>query len=94
MNYYGSICISDAKESGQIKKAANGKYYINISVRENRDGIDQYGNSHYITCKPKKEEVVEGVKYTIGRLKPSQDTSPSRDDINAAPAANDLNWLN
>lgn len=88
MDFYGSICISDAAESGQIKKAANGKLYLNISVRERKE-VGERGDTHYISCKPKKEEVIDGVRYIIGSLKPSvwEVKQPTTEDINSMPPA-------
>lgn len=86
--YYGSICITDCKDSGMIKIADNGKLYLNIKVYENQNGTDDYGNTHYITCAPKKEERIEGRKYTIGRLKTFNDFKPyGTEDINNMPSA-------
>lgn len=85
MNGYGSICLSDIPRE-LIKKADNGKFYVNIHVNERREA-DKYGNTYNIDCRPKKEEVVEGVNYYIGNLKEwKQQAAPTVEDIEAAPA--------
>lgn len=64
-NYYGSICLSDIPKE-QIVKAKNGKKYLNISINE-RQEPSQYGHTHYIRMKDKKDDKV----VYIGELKPS-----------------------
>jgi hypothetical protein len=45
-----------------IDTAAGGVYagakgvYLNLDMRENRDGEDQYGNTHMLTMSPTKEQ--------------------------------------
>ena len=63
----GSICLSDVPKEA-IKTAKNGKEYLNLAVFELNE-ISKYGNSHIITCEPKKEERVEGHNYLIGNFK-------------------------
>lgn len=65
-NYYGSICLSDVPKE-QIVTAKNGKKYLNISINE-RQEPSQYGHTHYIRTKDKKDDKV----VYIGELKPSQ----------------------
>lgn len=92
MNYYGSICLSDIAATGQAKKASNGKIYLNISIRERRE-VGERGDTHYITCAPKKDERVDGVNYIVGNIKPSEwERQPSPEDIANAPSA-DLSEL-
>lgn len=91
MNLRGSICLSDIPRE-QIKKANNGKLYVNIRISERREP-DVYGNTHNIDCKPKKEERIEGVNYYIGKAQhwqPVEQVTPQ--DIDAAPAADSLPW--
>ena len=66
--FTGSICLTDIPKE-LITTASNGKKYLNIAVFANRDGANQFGNTHFITCAPKKEDRVEGKKYIIGNLK-------------------------
>lgn len=68
MNYYGSICLSDIPKE-VIKTGKNGKKYLNISIWE-REKPSEWGQTHTISCAPKKEERQEGVNYLIGDLKP------------------------
>lgn len=67
--FYGSICLSDIPKE-VMRKAANGKVYVNISIAPRKE-VGKFGHTHYITCRPKAEEVKEGVNYFIGDLKPS-----------------------
>lgn len=69
-NYYGSICLSNIPEE-QIVTAKNGKKYLNISINE-RQETSQYGHTHYIRMKDKKDDKV----VYIGELKPSQYDNP------------------
>ena len=85
---YGSICLSDIPTE-LIKKLDNGKLYLNVSVQERRE-VGTYGETHFISCRPKnKEERKEGVNYIIGGLKTydPQPQTPTVADIDAAPAA-------
>lgn len=65
--FTGSICLTSIPE--ELIVEANGKKFLNIAVFANKDGENKYGNTHYITCSPKKEERKEGVNYIIGNLK-------------------------
>lgn len=81
--FTGSICLTDIPKE-LITKGKNGKEYLNIAVFANKDGANQYGNTHYMTCAPKKEERVEGVNYIIGNLKERGGESANPvDNINA-----------
>lgn len=88
MDFYGSICLSDIAATGQARKADNGKIYLNIAVRERRE-VGERGDTHFITCAPKKDERVEGVNYIIGNLKPSvwERQAPTPEEISSMPAA-------
>lgn len=66
--FTGSICLTDIPKE-LINKGKNGKEYLNIAIFANKDGANQWGNTHYMTCAPKKEERQEGVNYIIGNLK-------------------------
>lgn len=81
--YTGSICLTDIPKE-LITKGKNGKEYLNIAIFANKDGANQWGNTHYMTCAPKKEERVEGVNYIIGNLKERGGESANPvDNINA-----------
>lgn len=93
--YFGSICLSDIPK--ELIKEFNGKKYLNISIsamREPKTFTNKNGGiktfTHYVSCKPRKEEVVEGVNYYIGNLE-SRDSnqtyqSASQSSIPAPPA--------
>lgn len=90
--FTGSLCLSDIDKS-LIKKADNGKMYLNISVGERTNKEtgepepDKYGATHYVSCQPPKEQREEGKNYFIGNLKryvPKPAPTPA--DIEAAPA--------
>lgn len=86
MNYYGSICLSDIPRE-QMKAAENGKVYVNVRIVERRE-VGKFGDTHFISCSPKKEEQKEGVNYIIGNVKPSVERveTPSVNAIAQAPA--------
>lgn len=93
-NLTGSICLSDIPRE-QIKKVLckDGveRLYLNIAVIETQNS--KFGDTHFISCSPKKEERKEGVNYIIGNLKPlvPKNMAPTAEDIaNADPVgAND-----
>lgn len=66
--YTGSICLTDIPKE-LISTGNNGKKYLNVAIFANKEGANQWGNTHFITCAPKKEERQEGVNYIIGNLK-------------------------
>ena len=81
--YTGSICLTDIPKE-LISTGNNGKKYLNIAIFANKDGANQWGNTHYMTCAPKKEERKEGVNYIIGNLKERGGESANQvDNINA-----------
>lgn len=88
MNYYGSICLSDAQAAGMIKKADNGKLYLNIRVVERRE-VGKFGDTHFISCEPNRMYRVEGVNYICGNLRPfkRQEAAPTSQEIDEMPAA-------
>lgn len=49
---YVAICIPESR----INAHANGKCYLSIDCRSNRDGEDKFGNTHSICEKMTKEE--------------------------------------
>ena len=81
--YTGSICLTDIPKE-LISTGNNGKKYLNIAIFANKDGANQWGNTHYISCAPKQDERKEGVNYFIGNLKErgSESNNPV-DNINA-----------
>lgn len=66
------------------------RVYLNIKVGRRRE--EKYGNTHYISCEPPKEERRDGVNYFCGDMKeyaPQNATPPSPEDIAAAPSVTD-----
>lgn len=51
----GSICLSKIPKD-KITKGKDGNSYINIVIRENKDGAIYYGNTHSIELAQSKEE--------------------------------------
>lgn len=77
-NLYGSICLSDIpKEEIKSVMCKDGvtRKFLNVRIIE-RKTPSQYGNTHFISCAPKKDDQKEGVNYFIGDLK----TSASREE--------------
>lgn len=85
----GSICLSNIPRE-QMKKVMckDGieRIFINIAVIERKEK-SQYGDTHFVSCAPKKDERKDGVNYVIGDLKryEPQPSSPTPEQINAAP---------
>lgn len=49
-----SICLTDIPKA-KIKRAENGKCYVNIQVAERRE-VDKFGNTHTVYMSQTKEE--------------------------------------
>jgi len=92
---YGSICLSAVPKELFKKvmcKDGQERIYLNIKVVE-RQKASQYGHTHFISCEPKEQsERVEGVNYICGDLTEHvpQNSTPSPEDIQAAPAAQEV----
>lgn len=86
----GSICLSNIPRE-QMKrimcKDGIERIFINIAVIERKEK-GQYGDTHFVSCAPKKDERKDGVNYVIGDLKryEPQPSSPTPEQINAAPS--------
>lgn len=90
---YGSICLSAVpKELFKKVKCKDGqeRVYLNIKVVKRKE-VSQYGDTHFVSCSPKKEEQKEGTNYIIGDMKEyvPQAAAPSPEDVNNAQSAND-----
>lgn len=66
--YYGSICVDNILPE-LVKIGSDGKAYVSVRIVE-KDEADQYGNTAFIVQSVKKEEQREGVRYSLGNLKP------------------------
>jgi hypothetical protein len=51
--------------ASRAKPHQNGKVYLNLEAISNRDGEDQYGNSHFIAEPVTKDERQNGLKLPI-----------------------------
>ncbi|MEG2219784.1 MAG: hypothetical protein RRY02_09745 [Muribaculaceae bacterium] len=84
-NFYGSICLSDIPKR-LIKKADNGKLYLNINVFERRE-VGMYGDTHTIVASCKKDDQLNDEKLFIGDLKPSTLKAITPEVVEKAPIA-------
>lgn len=85
----GSICLSNIPRSEMKRiKCKDGveRVFLNVAVVERREK-GQFGDTHFITCAPKKEERKEGVNYIFGDLKAwnPEPQMPTAEEIAAAP---------
>jgi len=85
----GSICLSNIPRSEMKKiKCKDGveRIFLNVAVVERKEK-GQFGDTHFITCAPKKEERKEGTNYIIGDLKTwnPEPQMPTAEEIAAAP---------
>jgi hypothetical protein len=85
----GSICLSNIPRSEMKKiKCKDGveRIFLNVAVVERKDK-SQFGDTHFITCAPKKEERKEGINYIFGDLKVwnPEPQMPTAEEIAAAP---------
>ena len=97
VKFLGSICLSDIPKDVIRVYQANGKAYLSFAIIERKE-VGKNGETHFISCAPKKEERRDGTNYVIGDIKPFVEPSvrPSVDDIAKAEPAGvqDLSWLN
>ena len=85
----GSICLSNIPRSEMKKimcKDGKERIFLNVAVVERKEP-SQFGDTHFITCAPKKEERKEGVSYIFGDLKVwnPEPQMPTAEEIAAAP---------
>lgn len=52
-----SVCLSDIPKEHRFEYS--GKWYAKLKVNKNRDGVSEYGKSHYITINEWKPEAKE-----------------------------------
>jgi hypothetical protein len=52
-----SVCLSDIPQEHRFQY--EGKWYTKLKVNRNRDGVDDYGKSHYVTINEWKPEAQE-----------------------------------
>ena len=88
---YGSICLSTVPKELFKKvmcKDGQERVFLNIKVVKRKEK-GQYGDTHFVSCEPRKEERVEGQSYIIGDLKEyiPQTQSPTPEQVSAAPAS-------
>lgn len=77
-----------------VEKDGKKKMFLNFGVLE-MDTPSKYGDTHCITCAPKKEEKKEGVNYLCGHLKPWVEKEKQEDPavVAAAPVASESDKL-
>lgn len=85
----GSICLSNIPRSEMKKilcKDGKERIFLNVAVVERKEK-SQFGDTHFISCAPKKEQRVEGTNYIIGDLKEwnPEPQMPTAEEIAAAP---------
>jgi len=61
----GKDCLVIDLDASRIQRHANGKLYLNLEMSENRDGEDQYGNTHRVAEPTTKDERGQGIKTPI-----------------------------
>lgn len=52
-----SVCLSEIPQEHRFQY--EGKWYTKLKVNRNRDGVDDYGKSHYVTINEWKPEAKE-----------------------------------
>lgn len=82
---YGSICLSAVpKELFKKVRCKDGveRTFLNIKVVKRKD-VGQFGDTHFVSCAPKKEEQKDGVNYIIGNMKEyiQEPPMPTQEDI-------------
>jgi len=61
----GTECVVIDLNKARAKKHQNGKVYLNLEAKENRDGVDRYGNTHFVAEPVTRDERQEGLKLPI-----------------------------
>jgi hypothetical protein len=61
----GKDCLVIDLDASRIQRHQNGKLYLNLEMSENRDGEDQYRNSHRVAEPTTKDERGQGIKTPI-----------------------------
>lgn len=61
----GTECLVIDLDRARAQKHRNGKVYLNLEAVENRNGVDQYGNTQFVAEPVTKEERQGGVKMPI-----------------------------
>lgn len=61
----GTECVVIDLNKARAKKHANGKVYLNLEAKENKDGTDRYGNTHFVAEPTTRDERQEGLKLPI-----------------------------
>jgi hypothetical protein len=61
----GTECVVIDLSRARATKHANGKVYLNLEAKENRDGVDRYGNTHFVAEPTTKDERQGGLKLPI-----------------------------
>lgn len=61
-----SLCLTDLPQEHMFEY--NGKKYIKLNVSSKRDGVDEYGKTHYIT---------------VDTFKPEEKTAPAKEPVKA-----------
>lgn len=62
-----ALNLSKLKDAGEHVFEFNGQKYIKLKVCKNRDGMNQYGKTHYVqvdTFKPEQPTVQDGQAYS------------------------------
>jgi hypothetical protein len=61
----GKDCLVIDLDASRIQRHQNGKLYLNLEMSENRDGEDQYGNSHRVAEPTTKDERAAKIQLPI-----------------------------
>lgn len=89
----GSICLSSIPKE-EIKKVmckdGQERLFLNVAVIGRKEK-SAYGDTHFISCAPKKDERKEGVNYIIGDLKEwnPEPQMPTTEEIASAQPVTD-----
>ena len=61
----GTPCIGFPLEASNVFIGKNGAHYLDLTLMDNRDGVDQYGNNGFCTVDVGKERRQAGEKSPI-----------------------------
>ena len=86
---------------GKIREDGSSAKYLSITLVENKDGKDRFGNDGFVAEDVSKEERLAGVKGVIvgnwkklefGERKPVERATAIADSVRAVESADDVPW--
>ncbi len=90
-----SVCLSDIPKEKMTKSEKNGKMYVNLTARPNKNGADKFGNDFSISVMQTKDErdskaqivyVGNGKSFTFNNNSSTKQVAHDTTKTNVAPS--------